>query len=129
MELKEGMYARVNNDFRIIYTGIGKITKIVDDTVYVQMREDMSVSFPKKQIEKASFNLIDLIGAGDIIETPKGVFQVDYIANDVVYTDTSKVIVCLRQDEHLCFENDIIESIVTKEQFNLMKYVVEDEEK
>lgn len=70
-------------------------------------------------------NPINLIEVGDVIETPKGIFQVGYIENNVIYTDDSKVIACLRKDEHLCFENTIIKSIVTKEQFAFVKYEVE----
>lgn len=77
------------------------------------------------QILKASFNLIDLIEFGDIVKTPKGKFEVGYVDNNVIYTLDSKIIACLRTDEHLCFENKIINSIITKEQFNSMKYVVE----
>ena len=69
-------------------------------------------------------NLIDLIEVGGVIETPKGIFQVGYIENNVIYTDDSKVIACLRKDEHLCFENNTIKSIITKEQFNSVKYEV-----
>ena len=79
----------------------------------------------KSEILKVSDDIIDLIYVGDIIETPKGIFQVGYIENNVIYTDDSKVIACLRKDEHLCFENNTINSIVTKEQFNSVKYEVE----
>lgn len=130
MELKEGMYARTKN-FGIcklyknffedsIDVGIGIFPEI--DGFFIEKDESKYVE--KSDILKTSFNLIDLIETGDIIETPKGVFQVYYIANDVIYTYASKVIVCLRQDEHFCFENHIIESITTAEQFDLMKYVV-----
>ena len=80
--------------------------------------------YDEENIINASDDITDLIYMGDIIETPKGVFQVGYIENNVIYTDDSKVIACLRKDEHLCFENNIIKSIVTKEMFNSVKYEV-----
>ncbi len=130
MELKKGMYVRINNDFRLIYVGIGRITKIVDDTVYIQIR-DMSVSFPKDQIEKASFNLIDLIEVGDYVNEMK----VEEVNNNL--SEHKGICNCLDTylwyineldefEEIVIFENDI-KSVVTKEQFDLMKYVVEDE--
>ena len=97
MELKEGMYVRTKDG------------KIFD--CYVSEQMGKPIYYPKssktngyidyEEVYKKSKCIIDLIYVGDIIETPKGVFQVGYI------------------------ENNIIKSIVTKEQFNYAKYEVE----
>ena len=127
MELKVGMYIR-SKDKR----GSQFIRKIVDlpkDTRYGSILVDKDIHnvewVSMKNVLNVSDNIIDLIISGDVIETPKGIFQVGYIENNVIYTDDSKVIACLRKDEHLCFENNTIKSIVTKEQFESVKYEVE----
>ena len=133
MELKEGMYIRTKlNDFCNMIA-IRKIDEIdYDDDNKFWIDDYISDTFGDEQnklseedVDKASDDIIDLIKAGDVIETPKGIFQVGYIENNVIYTDDSKVIACLRKDEHLCFENTTIKSIVTKEQFASVKYEVE----
>ena len=122
MELKEGMYVRYRH---LSNTKISKIFRIdeSDEDVFVALDNDDGTL--ESFIINATDDITDLIKAGDVIETPKGVFKVGYIENNVIYTDDSKVIACLRKDEHLCFENNTIKSIVTKEQFNSVKYEVE----
>ncbi len=131
-ELEVGMYVRTT------YGRIYKIKKVETKKVYYSCNplelqwQDREFVYSESGMEsetaisKASNNLIDLIEEGDLIETPKGIFQVGYIENNVIYTDNSKVIACLREDKHLCFENTTIVSIVTKEQFDSMKYGVGD---
>lgn len=119
MEIKEGMYARIDNDFRTICLGIGKIKKIVEDTVYVETTKDrfngIPISYNKNQIEKASYNLINLIEKGDYVNGVK-----------VTYIDNDNQI--LRVDGFSwgtnIIENKDIKTIVTHEQFNSMKYEV-----
>lgn len=124
MELREGMYVRTKDGF---------IDKVINDykgccgspncnCKHVSCEHNY---YDEENIIKVSDNLIGLIKAGDVIETPKGIFQVGYIENNVIYTDDSKVIACLRKDEHLCFENTTIKSIATKEMFDSVKYEVE----
>lgn len=125
MELKVGMYVRTKK-------GIGRVTEYTKHESWgyiVKVLGQYSCythtsNGELSDVIKASDNIIGLIYIGDIIETPKGVFQVGYIENNVIYTDDSKVIACLRKDEHLCFENNIIKSIVTKEMFDSVKYEV-----
>lgn len=124
MELKEGMYVRTKEGLidKVIIDYKGCCNSPNCNCKHVSCEHNY---YDEENIIKASDNIIDLIYMGDIIETPKGVFQVGYIENNVIYTDDSKVIACLRKDEHLCFENNIIKSIVTKEQFASVKYEVE----
>ncbi len=132
MELKESMYIRTTlNDFCNM-VAIRKIDEIdeddnkfwIDDYI-IDGYGDLQYKLSEEDVDIASFDITDLIKSGDVIETLKGIFQVGYIENNVIYTDDSRVIACLRKDEHLCFENNTIKSIVTKEQFNSVKYKVE----
>ena len=123
MELREGMHIRTKDGF------IDKVINDYKDSCNNPNCNCKHIScehnyYDEENIINASDDITDLIKAGDVIETPKGVFQVGYIENNVIYTDDSKVIACLRKDEHLCFENNIIKSIVTKEQFESVKYEV-----
>ena len=123
MELKEGMYIRTKDGF---------IDKVINDYKGCCNSPNCNckhVSCEHNYYDEESINasddITDLIMSGDVIETPNGIFQVGYIENNVIYTDDSKVISCLRKDEHICFENNTIKSIVTKEQFASVKYEVE----
>ena len=130
MELKEGMYVITNDRMKIgkikgfctceMCEKRGFYEPIIDGDIIIT-DYDKSRGFHGYKFYD---NLIDLIEVGGVIETPKGIFQVGYIENNVIYTDDSKVIACLRKDEHLCFENNTIKSIITKEQFNSVKYEV-----
>ena len=124
MELKEGIYVRTKNGFidKVINDYKGCCNNPNCNCKHISCEHNY---YDEENIINASDDITDLIKAGDVIETPKGVFQVGYIENNVIYTDDSKVIACLRKDEHLCFENNIIKSIVTKEQFEAVKYEVE----
>lgn len=124
MELKEGIYVITKNGFidKVINDYKGCCNNPNCNCKHISCEHNY---YDEENIINASDDITDLIKAGDVIETPKGVFQVGYIENNVIYTDDSKVIACLRKDEHLCFENNIIKSIVTKEQFEAVKYEVE----
>lgn len=124
MELREGMYVRTKDGFidKVINDYKGCCDSPNCNCKHVSCEHNY---YDEENIIKPSDDITDLIKAGDVIETPKGVFQVGYIENNVIYTDDSKVIACLRKDEHLCFENNIIKSIVTKEMFDSVKYEVE----
>ena len=124
MELRNGMYVRTKDGFidKVINDYKGCCDSPNCNCKHISCEHNY---YDEENIINASDDITDLIKAGDVIETPKGVFQVGYIENNVIYTDDSKVIACLRKDEHLCFENNIIKSIVTKEQFASVKYEVE----
>ena len=60
-EIKVGEYVRINNDFRLIALGIGKVTRINQDTIYVKMRFELPFAFNVGNIANHSPNIIDLI--------------------------------------------------------------------
>ena len=61
MEIEVGEYVRINNDFRLIALGIGKVIRINQDTIYVKNNFEMPFAFKIENITKYNFNLIDLI--------------------------------------------------------------------
>lgn len=66
--IRVGEYVRIDNDFRIIAIGIGKVVKINKDDVYVKMNFDLPILCSKEDISKHSKNIIDLIKVKDSIE-------------------------------------------------------------
>lgn len=60
-EIKVGEYVRIDNDFRLIALGIGKVIKTNKDTICVKMNFEMPFSFKIENITKHSKNIIDLI--------------------------------------------------------------------
>lgn len=118
MELKEGMYIRTEE---------GEISKIewitfqrwegLENTVKATfwLENNERLEYPRDNF-KASFNLIDLIKVGDYVNGVKVTeikdgkpYHEDY--NDPYFS--------------YYFEENNIKDIVTKEQFNACKYVVE----
>ena len=55
-EIQVGEYVRINNDFRLIALGIGKVIKINKDSIYVKMNFELPFTFKKENIAKHSFN-------------------------------------------------------------------------
>ena len=111
MKLEEGMYIRIIDPVRIVCTGIGKVVKIAQDTIYAKVNNiELPVAFEKRHIVKASNNIIDLIKAGDYV-------------NEVKVTNVCKNgwLAFGDYDWYLTDEKEI-KSIVTKEQFTNMEY-------
>ena len=44
-EIEVGDYVRINNDFRLIALGIGKVIRINQDTIYVKMNFELPFAF------------------------------------------------------------------------------------
>ena len=121
MELKVGMYARTKN-------GIGRVTECTKHESWgyiVKVLGQYSCythtsNGELSDVIKASDNLIDLIEVGDYVND-KRVYNIS-IVDGLKYLD-------VEVENYLSdmpFINaDQIESIVTKEQFESMKYVVE----
>ena len=117
--IEVGEYVRINKDFRTICLGIGKVVNKNQNTIYIKMSSnDLPIAFNVDSIAKHSKNIMDLIECGDIVET------FDVLHNDVVYIWNEDMLKALKED----IENGIgIKSIVTHEQFESMKYKVEDD--
>ena len=108
MELKVGMYIRTRDE------NISKI-KYINKFIYTDKQR-----YGKHYIEKASENIIDLIEVGDYVNGKR----VDEIAliEDVWFVKTKVSNI----DNYDYLPERLIEDIVTKEQFESMKYIVEE---
>lgn len=117
-KLEVGMYVRTK-------TGIHKIFKIDEHKTnwkYLCDKKstgewDGSYEYtPLKEelIIKSSYNIIDLIEVGDYVNGVK--------IKEILEMKTGKIIIVSESEDYL--ENDDIESAVTKEQFEQMKYEV-----
>ena len=125
MELKKGMYVRFNG----FISKIGHINTSGKGNKYVQFKQPngLLASTRYENIDKASFNIIDLIEVGDYVNGNK----VTKLGFDKLLLHC-KTIECHQEDLSRGYEgvtfvytNNDITDIVTKEQFNSMKYVVE----
>ena len=116
MKLEEGMYVR---------TKAGMIAKIIDkrDVSGSLHREEIvfildngnRLALHSQKVVKASHNIIDLIEVGDIITTNNLCGEVTHIEEDKIYTTC--------YDGEYCYDYQI-QSILTCEQFESMKYEV-----
>lgn len=117
VEIKENMYVR---------TDLGEIAKIIKSVPFKNetgnynfLKTDVDIKYAlyddlsNFHVIKASYNIIDLIEAGDIIVGKDGhKFEVYAIGRDCVYINGLKEFILI----------DEIKAIVTKEQFESMKY-------
>lgn len=119
MKLEVGMYARVKRYWK-------------DDTIIIKITEDNFYQCYNicDEVSKASYNLIDVIEAGDYVNG----LPVEFIheKNFCIYIQDDHSFdigtgVCNNTYEGYIHENEII-SIVTKEQFENCKFKVEKEE-
>lgn len=114
MKLEVGMYVRTKRD------GIAKIISLSigeeEECCFIELSKRRT-GIKEHNITKASYNIIDLIEIGDIITTNNlcgEVTKID-IENNEIW------IACC--DYETCRSEDI-KSIVTKEQFESMRYKV-----
>lgn len=125
MDIKVGEYVRINNDNRNCI-GVGKVTKIFNDVIYLDMNNkyDLPVSFKIENIIKHSKNIIDLIEVGDIVNG-RLVLQVDYKKQNVCLliplTDTKA------NTNIMWYGYEDIKTILTHEQYNANCYKVKGE--
>lgn len=126
MKLEVGMYVR---------TKVGKIAKIINkydnsgslhNENFVWVLDDSSVlALHSQKVVKASHSLIDLIEVGDYVNGEL-VVQVsddkDWVFTEPVYFDEYR-----GEERHYCYNNSEIKSIVTKDQFESVKYEVKNE--
>lgn len=118
MKLEAGMHVRINDDFRQVCIGIGKIKNIAQDTVCVHVsNNNLPISFSKDKISKSSHSIIDLIEVGDYVNGCRVI--------EVIDTDTRHYLRIDVQFQNSIYESEI-KSIVTKEQFEKMTYKVGD---
>lgn len=120
-EIEVGEYVRINNDFRLIALGIGKVIGINEDSIHVKMNFELPFSFKKENIANHSKQLIDLIEVGDIVNE----MEILHIEDNKLYIEWNNEF-----DEFTGFlKNKDIKTILTKEQYlaNCYKVGGEDE--
>lgn len=127
LEIEKGMYVRFNG----FISKIGHINTSKKGNTYVQFKQPNGLLAHTRieNIDRASFNLIDLIKVGDYVNG----YKVEEVNNNLnehkgICNCLDTYLWCVNEldefEEIVIFENDI-KSVVTKEQFNSMKYVVE----
>lgn len=122
MKLEIGMYVRTKS-FKGFPSKIGKITKIeynagIDNETYIALDNDEEKCRRWTEdwlIGKPSFNPVDLIEVGDYVN-----------GNLVSFVGADSIEVFWYKDEKQWLDKEDIKSIVTKEQFESMKYKVGD---
>lgn len=126
MELEEGMYVRLDRN-----QGIARIdeydeeynTYYLDKEICDEWAEE-TFKLNEEDILKASHNIIDLIQVGDYVIAEDKEYAYPVVEIDV---DNDEIAIHLLDDDISSvtyIESDFIKSIVTKEQFNSIKYVV-----
>ena len=120
MELKEGMYVRINNNVRKICIGIGKVVKIFNDTVFVKISKfDSPISFEKDEISDFKNNIIGLIEEGDYVNGVEVIGkEFDNFNKEYLQCGVGDYVVCT-------YEIKDIKSILTKEAFKANEYRME----
>lgn len=119
-DIEVGEYVRINNDFRLIALGIGKVIGINEDSIYVKMNFELPFSFKKENIANHSKQLIDLIEVGDYVNE----MEILHIEDNKLYVEWDNDF-----EEFTGFlKNKNIETILTKEQYMANCYKVEEEE-
>ncbi len=133
MELKKGMYVRFKDNKSIQY--IGKLININEYrepcfkyAIEVNWYDDYIFIGNKDIVGEPSFDIIDLIKTGDYVNGHKviNIIEADVCGDEEL---SSKKII-IEQSSPLAYNRTIlsdeaIEDIVTKEEFEARKYVVE----
>lgn len=117
-KLEDGMFIRTDDG------KINKFKRYITDKKRV-CETDMYARLAVDNIVKASFNIIDLIEAGDYVNG----YKVSFKGNDYQPFVQCDYPVQKGTTNHYRFYEKAIYSIVTKEQFEAMEYKVESEVK
>lgn len=132
MEIKAGDFIRTKGG------NIGQVLKVIPECKYTTRIgriahspekywiDTRKGSMSKPYIKKHSRNIIDLIEEGDYVNGEEVKHIADFEGTQkpirkVIFTDQHRLI------PGETAENDEVKSVVTKEQFNQMKYIVGDE--
>ena len=124
-KLEPNMYVRLNCNYAL---GIGKTIGEIDEDNFIKtkFKDGFECSLPTYMIKKASHNIIDLIKAGDYVNG----LRVEKSKYGKLYTSYTYMggDIGLQQETYTTFlkdyEEDDIYSILTREQYESMKYEV-----
>lgn len=131
-KLEAGMYCKTKNG------RIDKIFKANETYVKLESQMDTPYDYQYDKIQKSSYNIIDLIEVGDLLEIEyfslrydervKRIFEVAYKDEKHILLHNQKCSFMLTNNEFINSDKElepIIKSIVTHEQFEQIKYEVE----
>lgn len=129
MEISEGMYVRFKDKRGSHY--IRKITSVNTEYpgklyagIYIDKTANNCNGVSLKNIINASHRLIDLIDKGDYVNG----YKVLWVYNtEIAKSGPLYVVIDNHDDGESRIVEEDIKDIVTKEQFNSMKYVVKDD--
>ena len=125
MKLEVGMYVRYTRGMINGYAPL-RIARITDCEDNELIKIDKGQVILRSDVIKASHSLIDLIEVEDYVNGEL-VVQVsddkDWVFTEPVYFDEYR-----GEERHYCYNNSEIKSIVTKEQFESVKYEVKKDE-
>ena len=115
--IEENEYVRINIDNRNCI-GIGKVSRIVNETIHVNMNNkyNLPVSFQIDKIVNHSKQLIDLIEVGDIVRIRTGLYS-----SFMEFIDNEECLLILKEQVKKFWA---IEKILTKEQMEANCYKV-----
>lgn len=120
MKLEVGMYVRFNWKKQQIPILIGKITEVhydEDEKYYFYLTDNGLVIGEDNFVKEPSNNIIDLIEVGDYVN--------GYLVLNVLnFNDNPRILNLEKIYDNKITEEDI-KSVVTKEQFESMKYSLE----
>ena len=120
MELKKGMYVRYTRGAINGYVP-PKIAKVLDCSDNELIKIDNRQCILRSDVIKASSNIIDLIEVGDYVNGD----LVTFISSNPQKNQKGKHSIILNDSYSLFGKYENIKSIVTKEQFDAIKYEVE----
>ena len=123
MKLEVGQFVRTDNGI------IGKIYEKIGDlfTYKDSNRDYITYGGLHNEITKASYNIIDILEVGDYVNGSK-VIDISIIGKDKekwVWVEQMEDTDNKYGDDYVGYNNEQIKSIVTKEQFESMKYSLE----
>ena len=122
MEIKESMYVRTKDGYidKAIIDYKGYCNNPNCNCKHVSCEKNY---YDEEKIIKTSYNLIDLIEVGDYVNGD----LVTFISSNPQKNQKGKHRIILNDSYSLFGKYENIKSIVTKEQFESMKYIVESE--
>jgi len=131
MELNVGDYVRTKDGH------IDKIVKISDEmksgrTIKVQIGEIDNIGgykdfvdwFSPSHFIKSKPKITDLVEVGDYVNGSKVIKIEEYNDEKYIYVEEMEFCNACNEYENVYYKEDTIKSIVTKEQFETMQYVV-----
>lgn len=113
-------YVRINMDNRNCI-GIGRVSRIVNETIYVNMNNkyNLPVPFQIDKVVKHSKQLIDLIEVGDIVKDKYNKYEVTFVKDDKIYCNDYNL-----DDSLIILREQDIKEILAREQFEANCYKV-----